>query len=34
MKKYETPVILLTTVENTDIITTSAGETPWVDWEW
>ena len=31
MKKYETPVILLTPVDNTDIITTSSGDTPWVD---
>ena len=35
MKNYETPVILLTTVDNTDIITTSAGDTPLVDaFEW
>ena len=30
-KAYETPIVLVEQVNEKDIITTSAGDTPWVD---
>ena len=36
MKKYESPELVITTVESADIITVSYGDTPWTraDCEW
>ena len=36
MKKYESPEIVIMNVENTDVITASRGDLPWLDadFEW
>jgi len=34
MKNYETPILVITALNSADIITTSIGDTPDVDWEW
>jgi hypothetical protein len=34
MKIYETPVIEITTLSTSDIITTSAGDTPVYEYAW
>ena len=36
MKKYESPVVEITELSNSDVITASYGDTPWinVEFEW
>ena len=34
MKNYETPVLVVSELTSSDIITVSGGNTPVTDWEW
>ena len=34
MKIYESPILMISELESSDIITTSGGDTPVTDWEW
>ena len=34
MKKYETPVLEITELQSSDIITASTGDSPFVSYEW
>ena len=34
MKTYDTPVIVITSIQTSDIITASKGDSPIAEWEW